>query len=104
MDKYNVIIESTADSDLRGILRYINETLKEPVTANRIYFSIKEKIESLNNFPQRYPFVRDEVLKLRGLRWMPAENYSVFFVINEAKYNVYILRILYSRREWKNII
>jgi len=102
--EFKVIIETTAESDLLGILRYITETLKEPATAKRIYFSIKEKINNLKIIPQRHPLVRDEVLATRGLRWMPAENYSVFYIVNEYEYKVNVLRILYNRREWQNIL
>ena len=104
MDEYNVIVETTADSDLRSILRYITETLKEPVAAKRIYFSIKEKISNLDHMPQRHPTVRDETLANRGVRWMPAENYSVFYVINESERKVKVLRILYNRRDWQNLL
>ena len=104
MDEFNVIIETTAGYDLRGILRYITETLKEPATAQRVYFSIKEKISNLNILPHRHPLVQDEALASRGIRWMPAENYLVFYVVNEDNQYVSILRILHSRREWQNIL
>ena len=104
MDKYDVIIETTATSDLRGLFRYITETLKEPVAAKRIYKSIREKIENLDQMPQRHPLVRDETLAGRGLRWMPAENYSVFYVIEEENRKVSVLRILHGRRDWQSIL
>ena len=104
MDKFNGIIEVTAAVDLRGILRYIGETLKEPEAAKRIYFSIKDKINTLDQLPQRQPFVRDEVLASRGVRRLPVENYSVFYVVDESARKVSILRILHNRREWQNII
>ena len=104
MDEYSVIIETTAKSDLRDILRYITETLKEPVVAKRIYFSIKDKIENLDYMPQRHPLVRDETLAGRGLRWMPSENYSVFYIINEENRKVNVLRVLHGRRDWQNLL
>jgi len=102
--KFEVIIECTAHNDLRGILRYITDTLKEPNTAKRIYKAIKEKIEKLDQMPLRYPLVRDDVLAARGLRLMPVENYSVFYVVNETEERVNVLRVLYSRREWQNLL
>lgn len=104
MGKYEVVIETTAISDLRGILRYITETLKEPAVAERIYSSIKEKITTLNQMPLRFPHVRDELLAARGLRWMPAENYSVFYVVDELLEEVHVLRVLHNRREWQNLL
>ena len=104
MDEYRVAIESTAKSDLRGILRYITEILKEPMVARRLYFLIKEKVMNLDKMPQRHPLVRDETLAARGLHWMPAENYSVFYVIDEENRKVNILRILHGRRDWQNLL
>jgi toxin ParE1/3/4 len=101
---FRVILETTAKSDLRGILRYITETLNAPVTAKRIYRSIKKQIMTLNSMPFRYPLVDDEVFAARGLRKMPAENYFVFYVIDEPHKEVHVLRILYNRREWQNLL
>ena len=104
MTEYRVIIETTAASDLRGILRYITGILKEPVTAKRIYVSIKEKITKLDQMPLRFPLVNDDVLAERGIRLMPAENYLVFYVVDEKGSNVHVLRVLYNRRDWRNMI
>ena len=104
MTEYKVSIETVAESDLRGILKYISDTLKEPKTATRVYNSIKEKIVTMNFMSHRYPLVNDEVYASRGLRKMPAENYFVFFVIDESRNEVIVLRVLYSRREWQNLI
>ena len=104
MPEYDVSIESTAKSDLHELLRYITDTLKEPATAARVYNSIKEKIVTLNNMPRRYPLVNDEVFASRGLRKMPAENYFVFYVVDESHNEVIVLRVLYNRREWRDLI
>jgi toxin ParE1/3/4 len=97
-------METTAVSDLRGILHYITNTLKEPAAAKRIFNSIKEQINDLNQMPSRFPLVSDELFAARGLRKMPAENYYVFYVVNEALKQVHILRVLYNRREWQNLL
>ena len=101
---YDVIIETTASLDLYGILDYITEVLKAPESAERIYWSIKDQVLSLNEMPYRYPLVRDEPFASIGVRLMPVENYSVFYIINEQINEVHILRILYNRREWQNIL
>ena len=101
---YDVVIEATAVSDLRGILRYISETLKEPETARRVYLSIKDKIMTLNHFPTRQPLVNDETYANRGLRMLPAENYVAFCIVDEANEKVHVLRVLYKRREWHSLL
>ncbi len=104
MSEFDVIIETTAVSDMRGILRYITQTLKEPITAQRIYGSIKEQIMTLDTMPFRYALVKDEVFAARGLRKMPVENYLVFYVVDETANEVHVIRVLYGRREWRNLL
>jgi toxin ParE1/3/4 len=104
MAAFRVIIETTAISDLRDILRYITETLKAPQTAQQIYISLKGQILTLDHMAFRYPLVNYETFAARGLRKMPVENYLVFYVADKAKKEVHILRVLHNRREWRNLL
>jgi toxin ParE1/3/4 len=101
---YAVVIDEPAERDLWEILRYITDTLKEPETAKRVYRSIKERIMSLDRFPFRHKIVDDARYAALGLRKLYAENYTAFYVIDEARDTVHILRILYNRREWQNLL
>ena len=47
--EYDVILETTAVIDLRGIFDYITDVLKAPEAAERVYWSIKKH---QNFFPQ----------------------------------------------------
>ena len=102
--EYKITLETTAISDLFGILDYISDVLKEPETAQRILSSIENKIMSLNELPCRQSTVRDEPYKSMGVRWIPAENYTVFYVVDENERSVHVLRILYNRRNWQNLL
>lgn len=104
LTKYKVIIELPAQRDLQSILRYITNTLKEPVIARRIYTSIKEQILMLNQMPLRHSVVQDPPYAAMGVRKLLVENYIAFYIIDESKCQVHILRILYNRREWQNIL
>ena len=104
MKTYNVIIDPTAESDMRGIHKYISETLLEPDIAKRIYLSIKKQIMSLDQMPSRHKIVVDEVLAQRNVRALFVENYCAFYVVEETKKEVHVLRVLYKRREWQSLI
>ncbi len=101
---YKIIIEAPAIFDLRDILRYITNTLKEPVAAKRIYRSIKEQIKSLDQFPFRCKLVADELFAAQGVRRLLVENYSAFYVVDEANQEVHVLRVLSNRREWQRYL
>jgi len=101
---YDVIIDPTGEWDLRGILRYISDTLLEPEIAKRIYLSIKGQIKTLDKMPYRHKLVADEVLARRGVRALYAENYCAFYVIEETKKEVHVIRVQYKRREWQSLL
>lgn len=104
MEKYKIVFESYALRDLREIVRYIAEILKEPEIAERIHNSIKKQILSLESMPYRHKLIDDEVLNKKEIRKMPVENYLAFYFVKEETKTVHIIRVLYNRREWKNLI
>ncbi len=104
MTEYKIVIEETAENDLIGTLNYISDTLHEPNIAFKIYSSIKNEILSLNKMPNRYAVVNEEPYRSMGVRRMPVENYTVFYIVDENQNVVHIFRILYNRREWKYLL
>ncbi len=104
MTEYKIVIEETAENDLIGILNYISDTLHEPNIAARIYGSIKKEVLSLNKMPNRYAVVNEEPYRSMGVRRIPVENYTAFYIVDESQKAVHIFRILYNRREWKYLL
>jgi toxin ParE1/3/4 len=100
MGRYSVKILPAAQADLDGIIDYLN-TLS-PQAAFRYYDLLAEKISSLSDMPERCPMARDTQLRLRGYRFLPVENYLVFFVITGE--TVQIRRILYGRRQYESLL
>lgn len=97
MEKYKIIIYSSAKSDLEEIVDYINSL--SATAAFKQYDHIIDKIASLSEMPERCPFLKDPHLKLKGYRILIVDNYLVFFVIKGDK--VQIRRILYGRRNYE---
>lgn len=104
MDNYKVIIAANAERDLSDILSYISDTLFEPSSAKRICQTIKAQILSLSEMPQRFGLVAEEPYESMGVRKVSVENYIIFYLVNEKKKEVLVLRVLYNRREWHNLI
>lgn len=104
MAQYKIEIAQPAVRDLQDILDYIANTLKEPVTAQRIYTSIKAEILTLASMPERNCVVDDEPYAAMGVRRLFAENYVVFYVLDKGRSCVHVLRVLYNRREWQSIL
>jgi len=102
--EYEVTLETTATLDLYGILDYITIILKSPEAARRVFWSINDQVLSLDQMPTRFPLVKDEPHASLGVRLMPVENYNAFYIVDEGKREVHVIRILYNRREWQSLL
>lgn len=52
--------------------------------------------------PSRHPVTEEEPYKAAEIRLLYIKNYTVFYKISDDC--VRVLRVLYSRRDWKNIL
>lgn len=104
MKIYHLVITEPAETDLKEIADYIAKELLEPSTARHLIAKISEAIFNLEEMPKRYPLVEDERLANQGIRKLVVDNYIVFYTVYERNRSVSIIRILYSRRDWENIL
>jgi len=102
MQNFNVDISDKAQNDLISITEYLNKFSTE--IGAKYYDLIMEKILKLNTLPLAFPLVRDPVLRKKGIRWIYARNYIIYFVVNENNSQVIVERILYSRRAYDAIL
>ena len=68
MKQYKVFIEEPAEDDLRGILYYIAEILKEPQIAINQVHHIRKAVEGLEMMPERFPLYKNEPWHSLGIR------------------------------------
>ena len=104
MGKYNIQITEPAENDLYHIRKYISDELLEPAIAKRIINQIGEAIFSLEEMPTRNALVSDEKLAAQGIRKIIIDNYIIFYIVLEESKMVTILRILYCRRHWIDLL
>ncbi len=94
MKQYTVQITDKALADMEEIYIYIAEQLLAPENAIGQYNRIAEAIQNLNVFPERVRIMESEPEHTMGLRQLPIDNFSVFYVIEDNK--VVVTRVLYS--------
>jgi plasmid stabilization system protein ParE len=102
MQTFNYKFKEAAIHDLIDIVEHLNGF--SPKTAAKYYDLIHEKAKALTIFPMARPLVRDERLRELGIRWTFANNYMIFFSVDEENSLVLIERIRYSRMEHDTII
>ncbi|MDR3313406.1 MAG: type II toxin-antitoxin system RelE/ParE family toxin [Oscillospiraceae bacterium] len=104
MSRYNLILTAPAKADIRQTMRYISEELHNPTAANRLNDNITAAIQKLGDGSGGHRLVDDDYLAAKGVRRLIVRNYLVFFIVKEDAQSIYILRILYGRRDWAHLL
>ncbi len=99
-EKYNVRLSLEAEKDLRNIIIYIKDKLKEPTIAERYAHLMRNEIESLEYNPQRYAIIDNKKIKDLKVRKLIIKNYIAFYRVNAEKNIVNVERILYRTSNW----
>ena len=99
MDSYKIIITPDAEEDLVELRNYIADVLLARDTARNYIRTIRKEIGSLSEMPARYKPVDDEPWHSRGIRRIMANNFFVYYRIDEDRKQVFILNVIYARRD-----
>ena len=102
--KYTVIISYQAEKELNEIVRYIQEELLEPNIAKNLFFKIKKLILELENFPDKFPIIKNEYMMRNDIRKCSIKNYVIIYRVNSLQKRVEISHIFYAKRNWMKIL
>lgn len=94
MKQYLVQITDRALADMEEIYTYIAEQHQAPENAMGQYNRIAEVIQKLDVFSERVRIMESEPENTMGLRQLPVDNFSAFYVIKDDR--VIVTRVLYS--------
>ena len=104
MVEYKIELAIKAKNDMREVHAYITNNLKETNIADKLLGKIETEILTLKHMPLRHAVERDEQLKHRKLRKLIVDNYLIFYIVKEKTKTVFIVRVLYARRDWINLL
>lgn len=104
MPSYNIAIAEVAQHDLLDIFDYIAFELREPNSASSLLSKTRTKIKSLEEFPERNNIISESKYETQRIQWCPVENYIIFYQVSELQKQVYIIRVLYKKRNWEHLI
>ncbi|MDR2922787.1 MAG: type II toxin-antitoxin system RelE/ParE family toxin, partial [Treponema sp.] len=88
--------------DVKSTVNYIRNTLQAPAASERLKDEIKRTYKNLKQNPFMYPVVPSNDLASMGFRFIMVKNYMLFYIVEEKQVN--IIRFLYGRRNWINIL
>lgn len=97
--RYKIILTKQANKDLRGIYEYIAINLQSPENAKGQLSRLELKILSLEEMPNRFKIYEKEPWRSRGLMQMPVDNFIVFYIADNDKFIVTVIRVMYGGRD-----
>ncbi len=107
---YSVHITTAAERDVANATDYIDQVLKnpkaadDPKAADELLEAFLQQVNDLAVFPARYPLARDEILAAWGIRFLRIKNYIAFYLIDDAREMIYVIRFLYGKSNWASIL
>lgn len=102
--KYEIEITEAAQRDFENIYMYISGNLCNKQAAHRLVALLDKNIRSLADMPEGYPLVRDDYLQAIGLRYISVKNHIIFYTVNADEQKVYVIRVLYGKRNWIELL
>jgi len=103
-NNYLVKMTPKAGTDLDNIYRYISEELFAVSAAANILEGLETGIMRLREFPFSCNYVADEFLRNKGYRKLIIDNYIVFYLVDEENEQVIIMRVLYGKQKYENLL
>ncbi len=103
-NKYRIKFTPKANDDLDEIYSYIAGELYSADAADNLMYKIETSIMRLVDFPFSCSFVHDDILKEKGYRKLVIDNYIAFYIVDETEKQVVIMRVLYGRQKYQDII
>lgn len=101
---YNVKITKEAKRDIEEIFSYIYSVLDNPIAANNFLNELEKSYLTVRNNPQIYACCNDARLRKSGYRKIIVKNYIAFYKVNVAENTIYIMRVIYGRRDYTKLI
>ena len=100
--KYKLRILPLFEEDLNGIVDYITLQLQNPIAAEHLVDAVEEAIEARLPFAESFEPYRSA--RERGYPYyrISVKNYTIFYVVIGDIMEV--RRILYSGRDWGNML
>lgn len=104
MDKFHIKFTPQAAEHLKNIINYIMNDLKSPGAARNTLRKLKEGIEKLDIFPERYPLINEQNYADEGIRKILVNNFYVYYWIDTKNLSVNIIAIIYAKRDQLSVL
>lgn len=101
---YEVQWTTSAKEDLVCAVTYISDVLKAPFAAEKLLDAVERETEVPAESSCLFPLSHDEHIAHRGIRHVMVKNYMLFYTLEENAKTLTIIRMLYGRRDWIQLL
>lgn len=101
---WKINYSASSREDLKSIYDYIAYELLSPEYAAGQTERIMKVVRSLEDMPMRHQVYEEERWKTKQVRYLPVDNYIIFYLPKEETGIVNIVRIIYGGRDMKKQI
>ena len=101
---FRIHFTRTAAADLEETVDYIDHALFNPDASEHLLEQLEKELLNLAEFPESHARTEDPFLAEQGIRFVTVKNYLLFYTIDAENQAVYIIRFLYGKRDWINVL
>lgn len=104
MKKYIVELSETANQDLNNIISYLRYTLSGDIIADKYKILFKQALRDLEDVAGSMPILSEELTGHKDIRKINVRNYIIFYIIDEEKSKVFVVRIGHAFMDWEKYL
>ena len=104
MKKYSIEFSKEAKKDLIDIYSYIKYNLQDDNNTNNFIENLKSEINDLKEYPTSHPIIDYGLIRRLKIRKIIVNDYIVFYIVDDDKDKVQIVRIMYGKQNWLELI
>jgi toxin ParE1/3/4 len=101
---YKLIISKEADKDIDDITYYMIKELDNPIAASSFLDDIEKSYKKVIGNPYIYSVCNDTRLSKEDYRKIIIKNYLILYRIQEDLSSVFIIRVVYSGRNYTEML
>ena len=101
-NKYTIKYTETFVNQFKHIMQYFTDKLQNRIAAENFYKEVITEIEKRRENPKSFEIYKSTKQRESDYYRIYVKNYTIFYVVNDNIME--IRRILYSRRNFKNLL
>lgn len=101
---YKLVVTKPAEKDLADILQYISKDLSAPKAASDFLNEVLKCYDNLSENPFMYAFCDNDRLRNKEYQKAIIKNYIMFYRVDKDNNLIYVIRFIYGRRDYINLL